>query len=295
MYNFRILIVPLNHDDKEEHLFDILLEIFQHPDSLKKHNTNIYWEFIPRFQNNNKLINNRKLGIEDNILLALFEMILYMIVQKDKRLRDVIYEGVGNKEPDDDKYKNITILEKASNVAKASQAIINLRKGFDVNQINGYKLMNHLEQFDLDDLIDYRNDINFLNDYGNKLNILFDIIINIIKQNNNYNFIDLNFINYCLDMISPSIPLFDSRFYATDLKEYIKLIRDVSNSLYIYKHMKESQVYNAICCVGSAHADKLRELFIKIDVKSNIIRITDDIEELTIESVQTYLNDFISK
>ena len=132
----KILIVPLEHSNIEDKFHELLLESF-------KDNTDllIYWEANSRNEN----FNHIDLGLEDVKLLSLFELILFIVVSKDIRLYNDLYEGIGVKT---NEFDNIKLSEKVRNIAKGSQAIVNLRKTDEIDT----------KHFDIEELILKRND-----------------------------------------------------------------------------------------------------------------------------------------
>lgn len=277
-FDKRIVIIPLDHSKKEDILFLEIPKIFEDCDNL-----NIYWEAINRYENTH---NSKKLGLEDNKLLSFFEIILFIIVNKDPRLHEDVYEGTGIK---DDYFKNVSISQNASNAARGTQAVLNLRDLYKIlSNCQEFKedcnLKEYLETFNIDKLINQRNNDKYLDHYNNKLVHLYYILLTNLKSDNEYNYIDFDFIKIRLNDISDNFSFFDSRFNATDLKEYIKDIRDISNSIYIINNMIKYKVSNSICCIGGAHVESIRKYLIKYDSKVNVVDVLSDIKSNMIKS-----------
>lgn len=286
----RVLLIPSTHNEKEKDLLEVLPQIFEECDNIK-----IYWESLIRYEKNDGTLDPKKSGIEDSKLLALFELILFVIVEKDSRLREDIYEGIGSVEPDDDKYDGVNISQKASNAARGSQAIINLRAWYSDILDGRYvdpDIEDYLTMFNLEELIDNRNNDDYLDKYTYNLLTLYDILLDNLERDGDYYFIDFKFIKGTLNKIHPNTPFFDSRFYATDLKEYAKLIRDISNAMYISSDINKYNISNAICCIGSAHLDTLREYIIKEGIKVNIVKVLNKLDDVTFESVKELLREY---
>jgi hypothetical protein len=300
--NTRIFLVPLEHNKKEEKLEELLPEVFSN--EFKSHRINIYWESI----DNSKNSDNLRLRVEDSKLLALFEIILFIIVNRDPRLYHDIYEGTGTVSTE---FKDVHISQLARNAAKGSQAVINLNFLFDEIRRNEAKpgvihkknlseaksedksLRLYLKQFNIDELITMRNNDEYLNDYNNKLYKLYYHLLNNLESDNKYKFIDFTKIEDSLYLISKNNNLFDSRFYATDLKEYIKSIRDISDSINISENAIMNNLDYAICCIGSAHVENLRKYLIIRGFKVNIIHFLESLKDLDYAHITEFFKLYI--
>ena len=295
--NLRILIIPLEHSQKEDILYDILPHITKNCDNLI-----IYWESINRDDRTGGTEGSfKKMGLEDNKLLALFEFLLFIIVSRDNRLHEDIYKGTGVKSK---KHADVQIYQKASNLAKGSQAVVNLRdhlnssKGFKTSKSFGVDLYKEVNDYDADELIKERNNFDALNIFEEKLYHIYNLLIKSLQNNSEYNYIDYKLINKYLGEVSDDNNFFDSRAAATYLKEYAKYIRDVSNTNYILNNFSKLNISNAICCIGSAHSEDLRELLVSHDksVEVNIVNIMDKIENRQSENeIQKMISKELNK
>lgn len=265
--DLRVILVPLEHSEKEDLFHELFIEVISYCDNLS-----IYWETLKRYKNLNS--NIKKLGLEDSKLVSLFELILFKLVLQDNRLHEEIYKGTGVKS---DKHKGVKIYQKASNIAKGSQAVVNLREYFN-NRIKD-KLSKEINEFDIEELIREMNNFKLLKKFEDKLLKIYDLLIESLINDSSYSFIDFNIINYHLNKISINNNYFDNLSSASYLKEYTKLIRDISNAIYVIDQSKQLKITNVICCIGSAHTEDLREELIKRGAKVNIIKLMDSIDE----------------
>src|SRR6266496_4775360 len=119
MENLRIILIPLSHDNQEGMIEKNLIMIIN---GLNIKNISIYWESKVRSERKSNL----HLGLEDPVLLAVFELTVFIISTKDGRLYKEIYEGMGRVNPED-KDKGKDIPNEAILAAKGSEAILNLR------------------------------------------------------------------------------------------------------------------------------------------------------------------------
>lgn len=255
----RIILIPLDHSEREDLLIENLPELFDYCDNL-----NIYWESISRYD---EIESNKKIGLEDSKLLSLFEIILFVISNQDPRIHSIIYEGTGTKSKDTSSEK--TISQQASNAAKGSQAVINLKSIY--SQLDPDLKMS-IDAIDIDELIDQRNNNQYIEEYNLKL---FQVYLDLMNSLKDQGYIDFNFITESLNRVSNEESLFDSTFYATNLKEYLKGIRDVSNSIYIEESMDSSKISNAICCIGGAHIEELRLNLVDLGIKVNVVSLSE--------------------
>ena len=277
----RIILIPLEHNEKEELLEDLLPQLLESEYAHRR--INVYWESINRYEIRSSL----KLGLEDSKLLALFEIILFMIVYQDSRLYRDIYKGTGTKGING-KLSNISISELASNAAKGTQAVINLRILYDeilpkrgvINSSEEFNLIQVLKQFNIKELVINKDNDDYLLDYNFKLIQVYEELLRVLESDDKYNFIDFELIKNHLSEVTIHNSLFDSRFYATDLKEYIKVIRDYSSSTYITDDMKLTQTEYGICCIGSAHVEDLRRCLVKYGFKVNVISLLDEVNDM---------------
>jgi hypothetical protein len=237
--NLRIIIIPVNHDIKEDLIEHILPEIITS-------NIAIYWE--DRLRNDNKFIG--ELGLEDALLLAVFELVLFMIVYKDERLYNYVYNGVGP-------IKNDEILSiEARNAARGSEAL--------------YKLN---IKFNIDELIENRNNTDYISLYNEKLKNLYNHTLEFLEYKNQLRIKEL------MAKVSKNFNLFDSKANAMYIKEYVKKLRDLSNAKYILEVSNKLNITHALCCVGGAHREDLRTYLFESDVLVDILDIEDKINK----------------
>lgn len=240
--NLRIIIIPVNHNIKEDLIEHILPEIISN-------NIAIYWE--DRLRNDNKFI--KELGLEDSLLLAIFELVLFMIVHKDERLYEYVYDGVGSPSTSTQE-KNISI--EARNAARGSEAL--------------YKLN---IKFNIDELIENRNNIKYISLYNEKLIALYNSTLEYLEYKDQLRIKEL------MAKVSNSFNLFDSKANAMYIKEYVKRIRDLSNAKYILEVSDKLNITHALCCVGGAHREDLRTYLFESNVLVDILPIEDKINK----------------
>ncbi len=246
----KIILIPLEHDGRELRLEKILPQVVDN-------NIPIYWESIGR---SNSGARHRR-GLEDSKLIALFELTLFIIVDQDYRLHRDIYEGTGIK---DGRYSNVKISQLASNAAKGSQAVINLRE----SNLKGLTV-----KFNIDELVINRNNNKYLREYNIKLNKLFDQLISRLSQDRNYNFVDFFYITSKLDRIRTTDNFSESRYNGLELKEYLKSVRDVSDCLYLINESKNSELL--FCCIGNVHIEGLRRCLTSHDVDVIVLELLE--------------------
>jgi len=282
----RIIILPLQHDEHEDDIYNILPTMIHECDNIA-----IYLEAINRSKNN-EYTDIKQLGLEDPKLLALFEICLFQIVYNDFRLYDVIYKGIGVQIPPDDKLSRVTISRDASSAAKGSQAILNLRdSGTTLDQ----RLDELLKEYDIDKLVERHNDHEYILNYNKRLTYLYYTLIEVLSLNKKYSeYIDFNFISHTINNISDDIDLFDSLSYGVNIKEYLKSIRDQSNCRYIIEHLKSIEVQNAIVEIGGAHAENLRFYLSQMGIKVIIVDLlngtsNDNLEDEIYDEIFKYL------
>jgi len=258
----KIILIPLGHDKKEKLLDEILPEVLPE--------CRIYWESINRYESKGK----SKLGLEDSKLLALFEIILFVIAHQDFRLYKDIYEGTGTK--DNFKFAGVNISRLASNAAKGSQAVINLKEFYKSQPEIRDNLRDFLKIFDIQELIEHRNDNEYLHRYNSRLLELYDKLMMNLRLNSEYDFINYQYISNTLLNISDSTSFFTSRFNATDLKEYSRTIRDLSNCHYLQNNSSSGI---QLCCIGGAHIEDLRKCLVNSGIQVNIVPLLDYFDE----------------
>ena len=210
----RLILIPLSHDRRESQLDRVL------PDLFRSHRyLNIYWEDINRGIHES----SKEIGLEDAKLLALFELTIFMVAYEDPRLHDVIYEGMGTK-LENATLSKVDISRKASLVARGVQAVVNLNTYFGAITADrkDSDILRMLGKFDIDELVEQRNNDRFLDEYINKLQDLYEVLINSLKQDREYSFVNFDFILNAISKINRGVSFFDSRYLGTNLKEYIE-------------------------------------------------------------------------
>lgn len=253
--NLRIIIIPVNHNIKEELIEKILPEI--------SNNIAIYWE--DRLRNDNKFI--KELGLEDALLLSVFELVLFMIVYKDERLYDYVYDGVGP-------IKNDEILSiEARNAARGSEAL--------------YKLN---IKFNIDELIENRNNHGYITVYNERLISLYNNTLDYLEYKDQLRIKEL------MARVSNNFNLFDSKANAMYIKEYVKKLRDLSNAKYILEVSNKLNITHALCCVGGAHREDLRTYLFEENVLVDILDIEDKINKnMSISEIKKNISKEIYK
>ncbi len=180
----KVLVVPLEHSNLEENFQNVFPKVVSDCNNLA-----IYWESLSRYSNNFDT-SFKNLGLEDSKLLALFELVLFIIVSRDDRLHEYLYQGTGVQS---NEYPDVTIYQKASNIAKGSQAVINLRDYLNSflsskteisvfasgnnNNLKEDDLNKLVRQYDIDQLVEDRNDLNKLNDYSEELLNIYKLLV----------------------------------------------------------------------------------------------------------------------
>ena len=82
-----------------------------------------------------------------------------------------------------------------------------------------------------------------------KLLEIYSLLTNSLIKDKNYLYIDDDLINFHLNKISMNYNYSYSLSSAGILKEYLKYVRDISNSIYIMSNSKKINITNIICCV----------------------------------------------
>ena len=281
--NPRALIIPLEHTPTEDLFHKNFSTVISNCDNLI-----VYWEAINRYEDRGL----KESGLEDQKLLALFEIVLFIIVTKDHRLHEAVYKGTGVK---DNKFKGVTILQRASNVAKGTQAVINLREYFNhIHSSNSLELEEALKDFDIDLLIRERNNMLILKQFEDKLYKIYNLLLTILLRE--YPSMDFGEIVHRLNNINWQNKYFDNEYNAKYIKDYIKYIRDVSNANYIYNHSIELRKSNIICCVGSAHTSDLKKELTKKGIIVNEVDILDHIhEDMNDSQIKSIIDKYLKK
>ena len=287
--NLRVLIIPVKHSLKEDK-FEV--EIYQFVESCN--NLMVFWESIHRSQNNSFLSGKRydknKIGLEDPKLLALFEIVLFIIVDRDESLHEKIYTGTGTLAHFSHADSNLeSIYQKASNIAKGTQSIINLRDYFngEYTKNDEKDLFEAVYNYDIEQLIEDREDLEKLDFYINKLYDIYNLLIKSLELQN-YNYIDYDYIHESLINVNLKSSLI--------LKEYLKYVRDISNSIYIVETMQRLNISNSICCVGDAHTEDISKELIKRNVEVNISNIFDRLSDnFTNEKISKIIKEELNK
>jgi hypothetical protein len=263
----KALLIPLRHGRLEAEFHDVFPQVVNYCKNLA-----IFWEATSRYDPNKSRLD---LGLEDNLLLAYFEIILFTVVCRDNRLHEKIYEGTGE---NTSQFKGLSILQMASNIARGAQAIVNLREYFSFVDYKESNLKTLVYNFDIDQLILDRNEPIKLLGYQEQLHQINFQLTRYLMESPHYRFINFRLIAGLLQEILPNGDFNNNLKCGKYLKEYLKYMRDISNSIYTIQKTKELNISNFMCCVGSAHITDLKSELIKRDVMVTVSNFFDDLK-----------------
>lgn len=270
-----ILLLPLRHNKIEEiietsivKISSILLEDYPiNLDIYLESETRIYIQLVNPEQR--KII---KYGLEDPILLALFELSVYMMSIKDHRIYEKVYEGMGRIDPDtEQKRKTANLSDIALKVAKGSESILNLRDA----TISEFKDLTN--DFDIHELIDHKYDQDYIYMYSLKLEELYENLIRLMSGYEKYShLIDFKYLKDLMDTVSYNEDLNVSEVISMRLKTYIMKIRNQSNLQFILDTSCQKKGKKiAIVLTGNAHIPDYKFTLNSLGIMSKVINISE--------------------
>ena len=252
----KIILVPLYHDIQEETINKSISDVLK---NYKKLNFKVYWESKIR----TKRVNDYNLGLEDPVMLALFELCVFVISYRDIRLYEKMYQGMGRISPDDEKYRKLSIPEESIHVAKGSESVLNLRLS------ESYKHL--VDDIDLDQLILNRYNLDYVERYARQLIDVFYKLIKMMANDETYDgAVDFNHVTNMIELINPEevIPL--NIKYAQWIKDYVTSCRDMSNINFISSDTFGDET--VIICCGISHIPNLKYYIYNLDIPSYVIK-----------------------
>jgi hypothetical protein len=270
-----VLLLPLRHNNVEEFIETNIVEIL--PILLEKYSisldiyleseTRIYIQLVNPEQR--KII---KYGLEDPVLLALFELSVYMMSIKDNRIYEKIYEGMGRIDPDtEQKRKSANLSELALKVAKGSESILNLRDA----TISEFKDLTN--DFDIQELIDHKYDEDYIYIYSLKLKGLYENLVRLMSEYEEYSYlIDFKYLKDLMNTVSYKEDLNVSEVISMRLKTYIMKIRNHSNLQFILDTSCQKKGKKiAIVLTGNAHIPDYKFTLNSLGITSKVLNISE--------------------
>lgn len=287
--NFYILLVPLTHDNIEDivdkSLGSMLTDIVKdYPVSVDIYLESETRTYAKKIKSSKKII---KYGLEDPVLLGLFELSIYMMSIRDPRIYEQIYEGMGRLDPDtEQKRKDARLSTLALKVAKGSESILNLRD----STITEFKDLTN--DFNIDELVSRKYDEDYIYEYSLKLERLYENLVSLMSRYEEYtHFIDFKYIKDLMNTVTVKENLEVSEVISMRLKTYLMIVRNHSNLQFVFdKSYNYGDRKIAIILTGNAHIPDYKLTLNSMGVGSEVLEISkkeEDVSDSLFESLDS--------
>lgn len=274
----RILLLLVDHGPFEELVNKLLPEIAGDSISLA-----IYWE---RLYRTDPARNGLELGLEDPVLTALFQLVVFEASIRDERVYDRVERGVGRRE----NKRPTTIPRQALIAARGATALGDLFK-VRGNFPDPMKVL--IGSINTRELVEHRHDAPYVSEVNYRLQHLLAMLLNWIEPRPEYaQLVPVGGLLDALAGISPDIDIELSDESAQSARKIVRLARDRSN--YQYVTANTGGAVSVVLVIGGAHYPELTRLFSSSGIAVSVAHLVRESKTPNELQVRLFLEECIS-